>query len=65
VRKPGIRTWKGRSEAFRCPHCGAEYEITYTGLQEREKDSAICVRCHKVMIEWDDAFARSFRLKLG
>jgi predicted Zn finger-like uncharacterized protein len=48
---------------FTCPHCGAVYEVTYTKLAAANHDRTICVKCRKVMKEWDDAFSRSFRLK--
>jgi hypothetical protein len=48
---------------FACPHCGAVYEVTYTRMAASDHDWAICVKCRKVMKEWDDAFSRSFRLK--
>ena len=50
---------------FTCPHCGAVYEVTYTRMEARDDDRAICDKCHKVMKEWNDTFSRSFKLKVG
>lgn len=48
---------------FTCPHCGAVYEVIYTKSAAADHDWAICVKCRKMMKQWDDAFSRSFRLK--
>ena len=50
---------------FTCPHCGAVYEVTYTRMEARDDDQAICDKCHKMMKEWNDTFSRSFKLKVG
>ena len=41
------------------------YEVTYTRMEARDDDRAICDKCHKVMKEWNDTFSRSFKLKVG
>ena len=62
--------WKSRRARLTagistCPHCGALYEVTYTRMEARDDDRAICDKCHKVMKEWNDTFSRSFKLKVG
>jgi hypothetical protein len=54
---------KATTGIFTCPHCGAVYEVTCTRSAATDHGEAICVKCRKVMKEWDDAFSRSFRLK--
>ena len=56
---------KATTGIFTCPHCGAVYEVTYTRMEARDDDRAICDKCHKVMKEWNDTFSRSFKLKVG
>jgi hypothetical protein len=47
---------------FTCPHCGAEYHVTYTRLLAMDHNQAICTRCRHVMKKWNDAFSRAFEL---
>jgi uncharacterized protein (DUF983 family) len=51
--------WLGK---HKCPHCGAEYDVTYSRLMWREKDSANCRVCGKEMASWDSSREPSFRL---
>jgi transcription elongation factor Elf1 len=37
------------SETFKCPHCGALYEITYEKTASHDKDAADCRVCGKQM----------------
>jgi len=36
-------------ETFKCPHCGALYEITYEKIASDDKHSADCQVCGKQM----------------
>ena len=56
---------KAAGRTFACPHCGTRYEVTYTGVTDKDRGLATCTKCHKVMTEWNDAFSRVFKLKLG
>jgi ribosomal protein L37AE/L43A len=56
---------RSRAGIFTCPHCGAVYELTFTRVAATDSNRAICAKCRKVMKEWNDDFARSFRLKKG
>jgi predicted Zn finger-like uncharacterized protein len=37
------------AETFKCPHCGALYEITYEKIASDDKHSADCEVCGKQM----------------
>jgi predicted Zn finger-like uncharacterized protein len=37
------------AETFKCPHCGALYEITYEKAAPRDKDAANCQVCGRAM----------------
>jgi predicted Zn finger-like uncharacterized protein len=37
------------AETFKCPHCGALYEITYEKIASDDKHSADCQVCGKQM----------------
>ncbi len=41
-----------RGGTFRCPHCGAEYEVTYMRHELPDTDEARCSVCNEVMAEW-------------
>jgi hypothetical protein len=59
-----VQTWKtGPGEDFTCPHCGAVYETTIYRSPARDKDSANCGVCRKVMHEWNSTAIPSYTLK--
>jgi hypothetical protein len=37
-------------ETFKCPHCGAVYEVTYEKTVSPDKDAANCQVCGKQMV---------------
>jgi transcription elongation factor Elf1 len=59
-----VQTWKtGPGEDFTCPHCGAEYETQIYRSPARDKDSATCDVCHKVMDSWNSTNNPIYTLK--
>jgi predicted Zn finger-like uncharacterized protein len=36
-------------ETYKCPHCGALYEVTYERIISRDKDTAHCQVCGQRM----------------
>lgn len=53
-------TYEGHYE---CPHCEAQYEVTFTCYPGRDSDWHICEVCGK-KIEWNDTHSPgNFRLK--
>jgi predicted Zn finger-like uncharacterized protein len=59
-----VQTWhKGLGEDFQCPHCGARYEVSISGLRAKDNGSAICAVCNRIMAEWHDSAVPAFRLK--
>jgi predicted Zn finger-like uncharacterized protein len=52
---------EGRS--FFCPHCGALYSVTHSGLAKTaESNVAKCVVCGRTMDKWDSTTVRIYKL---
>jgi uncharacterized protein (DUF983 family) len=49
-------------EKHTCPHCGAIYEVTYTKVIFRDRDTANCKVCGEEMHSWNGSRIPSFRL---
>jgi len=49
-------------ETFKCPHCGALYEITYDKGAGRDKDAADCQVCGKQMDSTDGSNVLRYEL---
>ena len=47
---------------FKCPHCGAEYEMMMASLSFRQRSYAVCQKCWKTMYSWDSARVPRFTL---
>ncbi len=61
-----VQTWKtGPGKDFKCPHCGADYEVTVSHFPATEQGSATCQKCRRVMAAWNDISVPSFNLKKG
>jgi len=59
-----VQTWKtGKAGDFVCPHCSSVYETTIYRSPARDKDSATCAVCHKVMHEWNSTSNPRYTLK--
>jgi transposase-like protein len=49
-------------EKHKCPHCDAVYEVTYTKIAFRDRDSEDCAVCGKQMASWNGSSIPSYRL---
>lgn len=47
---------------FRCPHCGAEYEISIKKIPVRDKDDKSCDVCRETMFFTNGSHLHSARL---
>jgi transcription elongation factor Elf1 len=47
---------------YTCPHCGAVYEVTYTHISQRDRDTEDCEVCRKRMHSWSGSSIPHFRL---
>jgi hypothetical protein len=47
---------------FSGPHCGALYEVNYTKVIVRDRDTADCDVCKKQMDSWSSSRIPSYRL---
>ena len=47
---------------FKCPHCGAEYELIMTHITFRQRSYANCQVCWKAMYSWDSSRVPRFKL---
>jgi predicted Zn finger-like uncharacterized protein len=47
---------------FSCPHCGAQYIVSYTKLPIADSGSAYCECCRQRMIQWNSALQPFYRL---
>lgn len=58
-----VKTWEtGQGDDFTC-ECGAVYSVKARRYPMRDKDSADCQVCGKVMAEWNSTYSPSFTLK--
>ncbi|CAN5370472.1 hypothetical protein BH09PSE1_BH09PSE1_17630 [soil metagenome] len=51
-----VQTWGTADRAdFTCPHdgCGARYSVKVHRIPLKDRDSATCDKCRKVMKEWN------------
>jgi predicted Zn finger-like uncharacterized protein len=39
---------------FQCPHCGAEYRVSFSETPIRDSGTAYCMGCRRKMAEWND-----------
>ena len=53
----GEQRMRGRFSAGdkACPQCGSVYEITYTKIIMRDKDSIACEVCGAELVRWNGA----------
>ncbi len=52
---------EGRS--FFCPHCGALYSVTLSGLSKTNESNIVkCMVCGQTMDEWDSSAVRIYKL---
>jgi predicted Zn finger-like uncharacterized protein len=59
-----VQTWhKVPGDDFKCPHCGAVYEVTIYRFPAKDRDSVSCTVCEAEMVEWNDTVVPSFKLK--
>jgi len=59
-----VQTWKtGKADDFTCPHCGSVYATTIYRSPTRDRDSATCEVCHKVMHEWNSTSNPRYTIK--
>lgn len=42
-------------EKVTCSNCGSVYELTYTKVMFRDKDSLSCEVCNQVIHRWNEA----------
>ena len=47
---------------FSCPHCGAQYVVSYTKLPIANSDSVYCEVCRQRMAQWNSALRPFYRL---
>jgi hypothetical protein len=52
----------GHDIAFRCPHCGARYVVSYTELPIADSGSDYCECCKRRMLQWNSALQPRYRL---
>ncbi|WP_408868672.1 MJ0042-type zinc finger domain-containing protein [Asaia sp. VD9] len=58
-----VKVWgHGEGDDFTCPHCQARYAVTIMRLPVRERDSATCQKCGKVMNTWNSTETYSYSL---
>lgn len=60
-----VQTWRTADAGeFVCPHdgCGARYKVRVFRLPAKDRDSASCRKCGKVMSEWNDTEVPSYTL---
>jgi transcription elongation factor Elf1 len=58
-----VRITRSSDQDFACPHCGTEYQVTFS-LPARDSGSASCEVCHRVMVNWTDSASPSYRIKI-
>lgn len=49
------------AESKNCPQCGAQYEVTYYGLPEKDDDSFKCT-CGETLAQWRSTAVPEFHL---
>jgi hypothetical protein len=47
---------------FKCPHCGAGYELTSAHLSFQQRSYAVCQVCRKTMYSWSSRNVPRFKL---
>ena len=47
---------------FCCPHCGAQYVVSYTQLPVADSGSVYCNVCRRNMIQWNSSQEPSYNL---
>jgi predicted Zn finger-like uncharacterized protein len=47
---------------FFCPHCGAQYVVSYTQLPIADSGSAYCAVCKRKMIQWSSSQEPFYKL---
>jgi predicted Zn finger-like uncharacterized protein len=47
---------------FICPHCSAQYAVSYTELPMADSGSVYCDVCKRKMIQWNSTLEPSYRL---
>jgi predicted Zn finger-like uncharacterized protein len=45
-----------------CPHCGAQYFVSYTTLPIADSGSVYCNVCRRRMIQWNSSQKPSYKL---
>jgi predicted Zn finger-like uncharacterized protein len=48
--------------SFFCPHCGALYSVTRSGLSANESNIAKCTVCGQIMDKWDSRDVPTYKL---
>jgi len=47
---------------FSCPHCEAQYVVSYTELPIADSGSAYCEVCRRRMVQWNSTLRPHYRL---
>jgi predicted Zn finger-like uncharacterized protein len=50
------------SGEFFCPHCGAQYVVSYAELPIADSGSVYCDVCRRKMIQWNSSQEPSYKL---